>query len=292
MSSHKVNLIKLVLITALALVAFAANSILCRLALGANNIDPASFTVIRLLAGTFILMLIVSVKYYGKYSSKGSWSSGFMLFIYAVCFSFAYVTLDTATGALILFATVQITMILFSLFSGNRLLLSEWCGVLLAFIGFVYLFLPEIRTPSVIGFLLMSISGVAWGIYSINGKKSQFPLADTAYNFFRTIPLVIILSFLFFNQAQLSINGVIYAVLSGAIASGVGYAIWYTALIALTTTQAAVVQLFVPVIAALGGVVFVDEDITLHLLTSSTMILGGILTVVFGRYFFIKNKIR
>ena len=206
-----------------------------------------------------------------------------MLFTYAITFSLAYITLDTATGALILFAAVQISMLLITLFKGTRLSSAEWLGVFTAFTGFVYLVYPDLGTPSAKGFILMSIAGTAWGVYTLNGRGSQDALADTAYNFIRTIPLVLILLLISYSNANYSSQGIILAVLSGAIASGIGYSIWYAALKGLSSTQAAVVQLSVPVIAALGGVMFVSEQITQRLIFSLVFILGGILLVVLGK---------
>ncbi len=286
------NVVKTSIFTALALIAFAANSVLCRLALGEETIDAASFTVIRLLSGALVLLAILAFSNDKEASaSRGSWSASLMLFVYAVAFSFAYISLDTGTGALILFGSVQITMILLSLVSGNRLHLSEWVGVIIAFTGFVYLVLPEVTSPSVMGFLLMIAAGIAWGMYTLKGRGSDHPLKDTAYNFLRTIPLVIILLVITIQDAHYSAAGVLLAVLSGGIASGIGYTIWYIALGGLSTTQAAVVQLSVPVIAAFGGVLFVSEAITARLTLSASMILGGILLVVLGRFYFVQRKL-
>lgn len=216
-----------------------------------------------------------------------------MLFLYAICFSYAYITLDTGTGALILFGSVQLSMILITLFKGTRLHATEWAGVLISFSGFVYLILPGISTPSLSGFILMTTAGIAWGIYTLVGRGSTNPLADTAQNFLRTLPFIIIISIIaiFTNHdIQLSQKGIALAILSGAVASGIGYTIWYMALGGLTATQAAVVQLLVPVIAAAGGVIFVSEVITLRLAFSSVMILGGIFLVVVGRTYFIQKK--
>ena len=286
-------LVKIIIFTGVALIAFAANSVLCRLALGERAIDAPSFTVIRLLSGAMVLLAIISIKSNKTDSStKGSWSASLMLFLYAITFSFAYITLDTGTGALILFGSVQITMILLSLISGDRLHITEWAGVTIAFIGFVYLILPGVTTPSAIGFLLMIVAGIAWGIYTLKGRSSDDPLMDTAYNFLRTLPLVIILAIITVKNAHYSYEGVLLAVLSGGIASGIGYTIWYIALGGLSATQAAVVQLLVPVIAAFGGIVFVSEAVTLRLIVSATMILGGILMVVLGRYYFGRLRLK
>jgi len=272
------------LLTALALIAFAANSVLCRLALDEELIDAGSFTALRLLSGALVLFLLINLKHKPKGDmTKGSWPASVMLFIYAVSFSYAYITLDTGVGALILFGAVQITMVLMTVWSGHRLTAFEGLGLLLAFAGFAYLMLPGATTPSLLGFILMVLSGIAWGIYTLKGRSSKFPLMDTAYNFIRTIPMVAILLFFSFNQTHISNEGILYAVLSGAIASGLGYTIWYMALVGLSAIHAAVLQLLVPVIAAIGGVLFVSEAITLRLLLSSAVILGGILLVTLKR---------
>ncbi len=290
---------KTIFLTGLALTAFAANSVLCRLALGGNAIDASGFTIVRLLSGSFALLLIilfagwkqgtsgnepVGISQRVSFSSllRGDWTGSLMLFIYATGFSYAYVTLDTGTGALILFGSVQLTMILASFIAGTRLHISEWIGIFLAFCGFVYLILPGITTPSVTGFALMTLSGIAWGIYTLKGRGSSNPLMDTSRHFLRTIPLVFLLAMVSLDSISYSSEGIFLAILSGAITSGIGYAIWYMALSGLSTIQAAVLQLLVPVIAAFGGVIFVAEIITLRLLFSALMILGGILIVISG----------
>jgi len=272
-------------LTALALIAFAANSVLCRLALDGGLMDAASFTEIRLLSGALMLGLIFVLQKNKTQTLKasGSWLASLMLFIYAVTFSYAYIALDIATGALILFAAGQITLILAALFLGSRLSLVEWSGLLLAFMGFVYLMLPSATTPSWSGFVLMSISGVAWGFYTLMGKSSTYPLADTSSNFIRSIPMLGVLLLFSFEYMQLSGLGLFYAVLSGAIASGVGYTIWYMALENLKTIHAAVVQLLVPVLAAVGGYMVMNEVITLRLFIAAAIILSGILLVILQR---------
>jgi len=286
------HLVKTVIFTGLALIAFAANSVLCRLALGEEAIDASSFTVIRLLSGATVLLIIISIKRnQAGNPTKGSWPASLMLFLYAITFSFAYITLDTGTGALILFGSVQITMILLSLVSGARLHITEWVGIAAAFTGFVYLVLPGVTAPSTIGFILMTIAGIAWGIYTLMGRGSKYPLMDTAYNFLRTMPLVILLGVFTIDVAHYSFEGIMFAVISGGIASGIGYTIWYIALGGLSATQAAVVQLLVPVIAAFGGVIFVSEDVDIRLIISAVMILGGVLTVVLGRYYFVQLRL-
>ncbi|MGB1238991.1 MAG: DMT family transporter [Pseudomonadales bacterium] len=274
--------------TLLALVAFAANSVLCRLALGDAQIDAASFTVIRLLSGIVTLLLLLQLRQNKgpanpQGGARGSWAAAFYLFLYALGFSYAYISLETGTGALILFGVVQLTMIAASLLQGNRLHAIEWLGVALAFAGFVYLVLPGVSAPSPEGLVLMSVAGIAWAFYTLNGRGSRDPLSDTSYNFARTLPFVGLLAIYGFSEMELSLYGVVLAVVSGAVTSGIGYSIWYLALSALKTLHAAVLQLSVPVIAALGGVLFVSEPMTLRLVLSGLLILGGILLVVLGK---------
>ena len=281
---------KVLFFTLLALFAFAGNSVLCRLALGEATIDAASFTSIRLLSGIAVLALILkAVQPSGNVVSTGSWKAAAMLFIYALAFSFAYISLDTGTGALILFASVQMTMIGVGLLSGAKLYWVEWLGVIVAFNGFVYLVLPGLEAPPLMGFVLMSAAGVAWGFYTLAGKDSKHPLSDTTYNFIRTLPLVLILMAVTILKVNVSWEGVVLAILSGGLTSGIGYTVWYMALNGLSSTQAAVVQLLVPVIAAFGGVVFADEILSIRLMISSTMILGGILIVVLGKHYYTQH---
>lgn len=285
------SLFKVIILTSLALIAFAANSVLCRLALGNDAIDASSFTVIRLLSGTIALLIIISIsRDTTKATTKGSWVASFMLFLYATAFSYAYISLDTGTGALILFGAVQITMILLSLIAGTRLHISEWVGVAIAFLGFVYLILPGVTTPSITGFMLMTVAGIAWGVYTLKGRSSKNPLMDTAYNFLRTTPFVVLLALFTMNHINYSSEGILLALLSGALTSGIGYTIWYIALGGLSSTQAAVLQLSVPVIAAFGGVLFVSEAITARLAISAAMVLGGILIVILGQYYSHQHK--
>lgn len=280
---------KTLLSTMLALVAFAGNSVLCRLALGGESIDAASFTSIRLLSGIIVLLIILkTVQGSRATTAKGSWQAAFFLFIYAITFSYAYVSLETGIGALILFSSVQITMIVIGLCSGNKLHHVEWLGMLLAFSGFLYLILPSLTTPSLVGFILMAIAGIAWGFYTLAGKGAANPLSDTAYNFLRTLPLVIILVMVSIQYSSLSWQGIWLAIFSGGITSGLGYAIWYMALRGLSGTQAAVVQLLVPAIAAIGGVLFASEIISIRLIVSSVIILSGILVVILGKHYWHK----
>ncbi|MCB1044898.1 MAG: DMT family transporter [Acidobacteria bacterium] len=274
--------LKTIVLTTVAMIAFAANSVICRKALGTDAIDAVSFSTIRLVSGALVLFILTLKKGHAQ-SAHRSWVPALMLMLYAFCFSFAYLTLDTGTGALILFGSVQITMILVSWFAGNRLSPWEWIGLLLAFGGFVYLILPGIHAPPILGFVLMALAGYGWGMYSLKGRGSQFPLIDTSLNFLRTVPLSLVLMAGFVHMIDLSRTGILLAVLSGAVTSGIGYAIWYAALRGLTATRAAVVQLSVPIIAALGGVLFVGESIGWRLALSTTLILGGILVVIMGR---------
>ena len=283
MHASRWPLLKTLMCTLFALIAFAANSVLCRLALDKEAIDAAGFTIIRLLSGLLVLLLILKIRPSKAASARGSWLSALLLFGYAVTFSFAYLSLDTGTGALVLFGAVQLTIILTSIFSGQKLHWPEWAGVMLAFSGFAYLVLPNVTTPSFTGFLLMTLAGVSWGGYTLRGRGSSAPFQDTAFNFLRTAPFVGILALVTFFNLQASLEGIMLAALSGAVASGLGYTVWYIALGGLSTTESAVVQLLVPVIAAIGGVLFVAEVITLRLMISSVLILGGILSVFSGR---------
>lgn len=287
---HQQTAVSTVGFTLFALVAFAANSVLCRLALGEQSIDAGSFTVIRLLAGILTLLVIWYLSQREtspqprQPSQQGSWRAAGLLFLYAITFSYAYISLETGTGALILFGMVQITMVVTSLLKGQRLCWLEWFGLVLAFVGFIYLLAPSITTPELTGFILMMIAGLAWAGYTLLGKGSVSPLGDTCFNFFRTLPLVIATLLWVIADAHLSSRGVLLAIASGALASGLGYAIWYRALRGLSAIQAGVVQLLVPVIATLGGVLFAAEPITLRLGVAGLMVLGGILLVLLGRH--------
>jgi len=272
------------LYTSLTMVAFASNSILNRLALGQKSIDAVSYTTIRLLSGALVLWLIASLQESRTGPRiRGGWLSAAMLFIYAIAFSFAYLSLSAGTGALILFGSVQVTMLLAALRSGERPHLLEWLGVALALAGLVYLVLPGLRAPSPVGSALMALAGIAWGVYSLRGRGSGSPLADTAGNFIRAVPLILAVRLVTLNDIHLSQAGIALAVLSGAAASGVGYVIWYAALAGLTATRAAIVQLSVPVLAAWGGVVLLAEGISLRLVLAGVLILGGIALAISGR---------
>ena len=273
-------------LTSLAMLAFAGNSLLCRLALKHTSIDAASFTAIRLVSGAMTLFLIVKLRRTAV-TGQGNWLSAFALFAYAAGFSFAYVSLTAATGALLLFGAVQATMISHGLWAGERLRSLQLLGLLLALGGMVGLLLPGLAAPPLRGSILMLGAGVAWGFYSLRGKGAGDPTGVTAGNFMRAAPMALVLSLLLLSQpgvrASLDTAGFCYALASGALTSGIGYAIWYTALPALKATQAATVQLSVPVIAALGGIVFLGESLTLRLMLASIAILGGIALVILER---------
>jgi drug/metabolite transporter (DMT)-like permease len=268
-----------VALTSWAMLAFASNSLLCRVALEHTGIDAASFTTIRLISGAIMLWLVVQIRGVTE-GGRGNGLSALALFAYAAGFSYAYVSLPAATGALLLFGAVQATMIGYGLWSGERLLKLQLAGLLLAISGLVGLLLPGISAPPLSGSALMLGAGVAWGIYSLRGKGVGDPVRVTAGNFLRAVPIAAVLSVLMLNGASLDTAGFWCAVSSGALASGLGYAIWYTALPALKATNAATVQLSVPVIAALGGIIFLGEPVTLRLALASVAILGGIALVI------------
>ena len=287
-------MIKLIALTAFALAAFAFNSILCRLALRSGEIDAAGFTLVRLVSGAVALVILAFLCRSPRVSKGvtsnalvmplltrgllhfGNWPSAFFLFAYAICFSFAYLCLTAGTGALVLFGSVQITMIGFSIFRGERPSALELLGVLVAICGLVYLVLPGLVAPPLFNAALMAAAGVAWGFYTLRGKGSGDPLAETTGNFVRSVPMIVLTAIPFLDGLHLSTRGALLAVLSGALASGVGYSVWYAALKYHTATRAAVLQLAVPVIAAVGGVVLLAESAGMRLAISAFLILGGI----------------
>jgi drug/metabolite transporter (DMT)-like permease len=257
------------------MLAFASNSLLCRIALRDTSIDAATFTSIRLASGAFVLWMLLRSR--GRQPlAAGSWPMAAMLFAYAVCFSFAYRDLTAATGALLLFGAVQLTMTAYGLFSGERLAGLRLVGVLVAVAGLVWLLLPGLSAPPYIAAALMLAAGLAWGIYSLLGRGAGDPTAATGGNFIRAVPFAAIVSLAVAAQASPDPTGLAYAVVSGAVTSGLGYVLWYAALPALSATSAATIQLCVPAIAALGGVVLLAEPITARLLFASAAILGGI----------------
>lgn len=272
---------RILALTSLSMLAFAGNSLLCRLALQQSQLDAGSFTTIRLVSGALVLWLVAR-KFRGGQTGSGNWPSAFALFIYAAAFSFAYVRLPTATGALLLFGAVQATMISYGLYKGERLQPLQRIGLALALSGLLGLLLPGISAPPLGGSVLMLGAGVAWGVYSLRGKGAGDPTRVTAGNFLRAAPIAIALSLLMLGLQRVTLDaaGIGYALASGALTSGLGYAIWYTAVPALKATTAATVQLSVPVLAALGGIVFLGEAVTLRLGLASLAILGGIALVV------------
>ncbi|MCO7252041.1 DMT family transporter [Pseudoalteromonas sp. Ps84H-4] len=282
-----------ILYTLIALCAFAANSLLCRMALQSGDIDPLSFTAIRLASGAFMLLglLLWQIKLRRTKSptakpltDKGNNISALSLFVYALCFSVAYVDLNTGTGALILFSAVQLTMIGHSVFNKEPLSKVQWGALFVAFAGFIYLMLPSATVPSFLPAMLMAISGVAWGIYSIRGKSCRSPLQATSFNFLRSLILVPILVLVAALDWQaVSATGICLAVASGALASGVGYSIWYVALPKLKSSQAGVVQLTVPVLATIAGGLFLDEQLTTRLIIASALILGAVLVFLMAK---------
>ena len=262
--------------TTLALVAFAGNSLLCRMALGPSAIDAASFSTIRIISGAICLWLITVVTQRGSVWTQGSWLSAVILFVYAIPFSYAYGLLTAGTGALILFGTVQVTMIGGALVEGERPHARQWIGLLVAIAGLVYLLSPGIASPSPIGAGLMTIAGIGWALYSIQGRGAVDPVAQNGGNFVRTLPMLVIVSVLALRFQHVETSGAILATLSGAVTTGLGYAVWYSALRGLTATRAALVQLLVPVITVTGGVIFLREPISPRVVLSAAIVIGGI----------------
>ncbi len=274
--------LRLIALTTLAMLAFAGNSLLCRLALAQTAIDAASFTTIRLVSGALVLAVMMQRRRL-THQGGGNWGSALALFVYAGAFSFAYVSLPAASGALLLFGSVQATMIGIGFYKGERLRASQVAGYALALAGLVGLLLPGASAPAPLGAALMVASGVAWGVYSLRGRGAGDPALVTAGNFLRAAPIALALSIVMLGQARFDVTGTAYAVASGALTSGMGYIIWYMALPNLSATRAAIVQLSVPVIAALGGVLLLGESISLRLLLASAAILGGIAVAIWQK---------
>ncbi len=288
-------------LTLLAMIAFASNSLLCRLALKQTSIDAASFTFIRIFSGAAALWLIMKIRTWlitdrtpspraASFSHSslrrttcfvaGNWLSALALLVYAAGFSFAYTTLSAGTGALLLFGAVQATMIFWGMHKGERLDATQIAGFLIAVTGLVVLVFPGLSAPPLIGSILMLGAGVAWGIYSLRGKGERNPASATTGNFVRAVPFAAAVSIIFVPWAHVDFTGVTYAIISGAITSGLGYVIWYSALPGLTATSAASVQLSVPVLAATGGILLLSELVTLRYVLASISVLGGIALVV------------
>jgi drug/metabolite transporter (DMT)-like permease len=296
---------RLLVLTAVAMLAFAANSLFARMALAETDLDAASFTSLRLVSGALVLVLLMRLQErvdFGsgearessfqasstKHSLGGSWMSAAALFVYAAGFSFAYISLPTATGALILFGVVQVSMIGYGLARGERPNAIQTTGILLAVSGLLYLLLPGASAPSLVGTVLMAGAGIGWAVYSLRGRGVTNPTRDTTGNFVRAVPMALVVSLtasLVFGVQQWDWLGVLYALLSGALASGMGYAIWYAVLPYLAASTAATVQLTVPAIAAIAGVILLSEPLDTRLVVASTLILGGV-----GLFIQSKNK--
>ncbi len=270
-------------LTSVAMIAFAANSLLCRMALGAGAIDAASFATIRVAAGAIVLTLIVLPDWRARGRHQADFVAVAMLFLYMAFFSFAYLSLTAGTGALILFGAVQLTMFAAAIFGGERFNGLSWLGLTIALAGLVYLVSPGLSAPDPLGAVLMSVAGVAWGFYSLRGRHAVDALGTTANCFIYSLPLVLIVSAIFFEEMQTTPEGIALAIASGAIASGLGYVIWFAALPGLSAGRAATVQLSVPVIAAFGGVLLLSEAVTSRLLIASVATLGGIWLVLAQR---------
>lgn len=267
-------------LTLVAMLAFAANSILCRLALANGAIDPASFTLVRMASGVLTLWLILALSGRAR-TAGGSWRAGFVLFAYAGAFSFAYITLSAGAGALLLFGAVQATMVTTGLVRGERLARLQWLGFIAALGGLAALLAPGASAPPLVGACLMLAAGAAWGAYSLFGRGAVDPLAATAGNFLRALPMAtVLLAAAAFFGVKGDPVGIVYAILSGAVASGLGYSIWYAALPGLSPAQGASVQLSVPVITAIAGTLMIGEAVTPRLALSSIAVLGGIGLVI------------
>ncbi|MFN2508505.1 MAG: DMT family transporter [Chthoniobacterales bacterium] len=271
--------VRVFILTLLAMGAFAGNSLLCRAALRGMAIDAASFTGVRIVSGAVVLWLILRARGH-TIKEAGSWWSALALFVYAAAFSFAYLSLSAGTGALLLFAAVQATMILWGLRKRERMHARQVVGLGLAFAGLVLLLLPGLSAPPLGGALLMLSAGVAWGAYSLRGKAAGDPTNATAGNFIRAVPMAIVLSAACIVWAHVGQAGLVYAIISGAITSGLGYVIWYAALPGLKSVSAASVQLSVPVLTAVAGILFLGESLTLRFVVAAVAVLGGIALVV------------
>lgn len=271
------------ILTALAMIAFAANSVLARLALGDGHMDAASFATVRVVSGALALAAIVLYRSEGQVRRDADWRAALALFVYMAFFSFAYLSLDAGTGALILFGAVQLTMFVVAMRSGEPFSAISWAGLLVAIAGLVYLVAPGVTAPEPAGALLMAIAGIAWGVYSLLGRKAADPTRATAWNFLLSVPPVLVMSLVFMKQFHATPFGIALAIASGVLASGIGYVLWYAALRGLAATSAATVQLSVPVIAAVGGVMLLSEDLTSRLLIASVATLGGVAIVLLQR---------
>jgi len=293
------SLIQSAIFTLLSILSFSANAVICRWALDHQLIDPMSFTSLRL--GSAALVLFVVMMWFSlrkakaqkldvnqpiKPISKGSWKAAIILFVYTITFSYGYVSISTATGALLLAGVVQFTILGYAVRNGEKLHRAEWVGVALALIGLLYLVYPKLTTPSWWGLVLMTISSYAWGLYTINGRKSLNPLSDSAFNFYRTLPMVAIASMVilsFTEHAFITPQGFLLGVISGGITTGLGYILWYTALPKISSSMASASQLLVPLFAAFGAMWLIGEPINLTFMIAASLMLGGLGLVVHGR---------
>jgi len=276
--------LRLFALTLSAMLAFAGNSLLCRLALKQTAIDPTTFVVIRVVSGALMLWLVLALRQQSE-RLEGSWAGALALLAYALAFSFAYTHIPAGTGALLLFGAIQISMILYGLAIGERLAPLQCVGMALAIAGLVALILPGTDAPPVFYGFLMILSGVAWSIYSLLGRGARNPVAATAGNFIRAAPvaLALLLAQFVMSHVRLDAAGAAYAVASGAVTSGLGYILWYAALKRLNVTRSATVQLSVPVLAALGGTLFLDEPLTVLLVAASALVLAGVSLVILNK---------
>ena len=282
-SNKRASEMRALALTGVAMLALAANPLLCRMALGAGHIDAASFTSIRVIAGAVMLKMLMVWSRRGGERKPVDWRAVVTLFGYMIFFSFAYLSISVGTGALILFGAVLLTMFAVALKSGERFSALSWAGLVIAIFGLVYLVSPGVTAPEPLGAALMAVAGVAWGLYSLLGRGEADPLGTTAENFLYAVPLAVVVNLIFWSDVHTSWSGVTMAMLSGAIASGLGYALWYAVLAGIPATRAATAQLSVPVIAALGGVVLLAEPLTFRLAVSSAATLGGIALVLLQR---------
>ncbi|WP_321325055.1 DMT family transporter [Thiomicrorhabdus sp.] len=293
------SLFQISLFTFFSIVAFSANAVICRWALDHQLIDPMSFTSLRLGSAALVLFVVMawfSVRKAKKQNkglsqpakpiSKGSWKAAIILFIYTITFSYGYVSISTATGALLLAGVVQLTILGHAVRNGEKLHLAEWIGVALALMGLLYLVYPKLATPSWWGLVMMTISAYTWGLYTINGRKSVNPLADSAFNFYRTLPMVAIASLLilsFTEHAFITPKGFVLAIISGGVTTGLGYILWYTALPKISSSMASASQLLVPLFAAFGAIWLINEPINLTFMIAAALMLSGLGLVVHGR---------
>ena len=293
------SLIQIFLLTFFSMVAFSANAVICRWALDHQLIDPMSFTSLRLGSAAVVLFAVMSWFQWQKKStpkdsaetlssniSRGSWRAAFILFVYALTFSYGYVAISTSTGALLLAGIVQLTMLGYAVRKGEKLHLAEWIGVAIALIGLLYLVYPKLTTPSWWGLVIMSISAYTWALYTLNGHKSLNPLSDTAFNFYRTLPMIVVASVFSLwltEHSFITYKGFVLAILSGGATTALGYILWYSALPKISSSMASASQLLVPLMAAFGAMLLINEPITLSFLIAAALMLGGLGLVVHGR---------